>query len=49
MVSGENIARQHCLVVGRVTLGGGGEGKGVKVKPRIRWFKLNKEEGCTEL
>lgn len=47
VVTGESVARQHRMVVCRMTLEIK-KRKRVKVEPRIKWWKLKKEDCCVE-
>ncbi|KAJ8375265.1 hypothetical protein SKAU_G00058450 [Synaphobranchus kaupii] len=50
VITGESVARQHRMVVCRMTLEDKRRrrAKGGKVEPRIKWWKLKKEECCIE-
>eukprot|EP00064_Thunnus_orientalis_P008757 superscaffoldBa00001066_g8780 len=48
VVAGENVVWQHRMVVCRMTLETKKK-KRVKVKPRIIWWKLKREDCCVEL
>ncbi|KAJ8348945.1 hypothetical protein SKAU_G00275370 [Synaphobranchus kaupii] len=50
VITGESVARQHQMVVCRMTLEDKRRrrAKGGKVEPRIKWWKLKKEECCVE-
>ncbi|KAJ8347031.1 hypothetical protein SKAU_G00284320 [Synaphobranchus kaupii] len=50
VITGESVARQHRMVVCRMTLEDKRRrrAKGGTVEPRIKWWKLKKEECCIE-
>ena len=47
VIAGENVAKQHRLVVSRMTLETKTR-KMVKAEPKIKWWKLKNEECCVE-
>ena len=47
MIAGDNVAKQHRLLVCRMTLETK-KRKIVKAEPRIKWWKLKKEDCCEE-
>ena len=47
MIAGDNVAKQHRLLVCRMTLETK-KGKIAKAEPRIKWWKLKKEDCCEE-
>ena len=47
MITGDNVAKQHRLLVCRITLETN-KRKITKAEPRIKWWKLKKEDCCEE-
>ena len=47
MIAGDNVAKQHRLLVCRMTLEIK-KRKITKADPRIKWWKLKKEDCCEE-
>ena len=47
VIAGDNVAKQHQLLVCRMTLGTKMRKK-AKAEPRIKWWKLKKEDCCGE-
>ena len=47
MIAGDNVAKQHRLLVCRMTLETK-KRKIVKAEPRIKWWKLKKVDCCEE-
>ena len=45
MIAGDNVAKQHRLLVCRMALETK-KWKIVKAEPRIKWWKLKKEDWC---
>ena len=47
VIAGDNVAKQHRLLVCRMTLDAK-KRKIAKAEPRIKWWKLKKEDSCEE-
>ena len=47
MIAGDNVAKQHRLLVCRMTLETR-KRRTTKAEPRIKWWKLKKEDCCGE-
>ena len=47
MIAGDNVAKQHRLLVCRMTLETR-KRRTTKAEPRIKWWKLKKEDCCEE-
>ena len=47
MIAGDNVAKQHRLLVCRMTLETR-KRRITKAEPRIKWLKLKKEDCCEE-